>query len=300
MRVAVVTHFNGRGLERDAEVIEGLLARAGHSSTRIPWKTPTDERFDLAVYLEVAPAGSEVIAPRRWFFPNPEWWPAPGHGKWLGLEHFERVLCKTREAHRIFAALTPRAEFVGFASRDRLDVAVARERRFLCVAGVSVAKGSDAVVKAWSLFGLPYRLDVVGRLHENHVPSSANVVFRGHLDDGELRMLQNACLFHVQPSWTEGFGVTTHEALSCGALLLTTAAPPMDEVPAVAYIAPAGVRKMNAATAYRCRPQEIAAAVEGAAAMSDVEVIEHRGLALAFWAEQRALFEDRFLRMLRD
>lgn len=299
MRVGIVTNFNGRGLERDAEVVEALCSRAGHEITRVPWLNRTAERFDLAIYLEVAPAGSEVIAPRRWFVPNPEWYPAPGHGKWLGLEYFERVLCKTREAHRIFRAKTARAEYLGFASRDRLDVAIPRERRFLCVAGSSVAKGADAVIKAWELACLPYRLDIVGTLYAGKEHAMSNVCFRGHLDDGALRLLQNACLFHLQPSWTEGFGVTTHEALSCGALIASTDAPPMNELPAV-RIAPAGTRSMQAAMAYRCSPREVAAAAISMVEMSDASVTEASRVSRAYYETSRREFEARFETLLRD
>lgn len=298
MHVAVVTNFNGRGLERDAEVVEALVARAGHESERVPWASPRTGRFDLVIFLEVAPRWAEALGTRRWLIPNPEWWHHPGHGAWLGLEHFERVLCKTREARRIFGSLTQRASFSGFASRDRHLAVIPRERRFLCVAGVSVAKGADAVVRAWELFGVPHRLTVVGRLMGAHA-AVPNVEFLGHVDDEQLRVLQNACLFHLQPSWTEGFGVTAHEALSCGAVLLTTDAPPMHEIPAGFYAKPSGTRAMNAATAYRCRPQEVHAGIESLASAPSEWIAETSSRARCYFEESRSAFEHAFLTLLQ-
>lgn len=298
MRVAVVTNFNGRGLERDAEVVEGLLSRAGHESDRVPWAMERRDRYDLAIFLEVAPAWAMGLAPRRWLVPNPEWWHHSGHGSWLGIDAFERVICKTRESLRIFSDRTPCAVFTGFAARDRHLNLTPRERRFLCVAGVSVAKGADAVIKAWEIFRLPYRLTVAGKLFSNHSPVP-NVEFRGHVGDDDLRSLQNACLFHVQPSWTEGFGMTLHEGLSCGAIMLTTDAPPMNEIPAGAYVTPMQTRQMCVATAYRCRPQEIYASVEELWCRPDDQLLGASARARTYFEESCRLFEDRFLTLLQ-
>ena len=48
--------------------------------------------------------------------------------------------------------------------------------------------------------------------------------------DVELRALQNGNWFHVCSSETEGFGHYLVEAMSVGAVTLTTAAPPMNEL----------------------------------------------------------------------
>ena len=59
----------------------------------------------------------------------------------------------------------------------------------------------------------------------------ANISHRiDYIDDAELRRLQNASWFHVCSSETEGFGHYLVEAMSVGAVTLTTAAPPMDEL----------------------------------------------------------------------
>lgn len=297
--INVVTNPNGRGLERDAEVVSELAARAGHEARVLHWEKPVSPAAApaaLNVYLETMPAWAFPLAPRHWLFPNPEWWDP----RWnCNLPRVEHVLCKTREAVRLFSPLAgERAEFVGFRARDRRDDAVPRERRFLCVAGVSVAKGADAVVEAWRRYAIPHQLTVVGRLAEKwDAPPNAELL--GHVPDEQLRDLQNRCRFHLQPSWTEGFGMTIHEGLSCGAVVVVPDAPPMNEWRGCApLLTAAPVRQQRLATLYRASPEEVASAARRCADAT-AEAVAAMSAAARLWFEtESAAFEARFLHLL--
>jgi glycosyltransferase involved in cell wall biosynthesis len=51
-----------------------------------------------------------------------------------------------------------------------------------------------------------------------------------YLSGQELARLQNSCAVHVIPSQAEGYGHIIAEGMSCGAVVVTTDAPPMNEL----------------------------------------------------------------------
>jgi glycosyltransferase involved in cell wall biosynthesis len=61
------------------------------------------------------------------------------------------------------------------------------------------------------------------------MPANVSLV-REHLDDEAYRRLQNEHRFHLCPSQTEGYGHYIAEAMSCGAVVVTLDAEPMNEL----------------------------------------------------------------------
>jgi glycosyltransferase involved in cell wall biosynthesis len=63
------------------------------------------------------------------------------------------------------------------------------------------------------------------------LPALPNVRYETEfVPDSRLRELQNECEVHVIPSQAEAYGHVIGEAMSCGAVVVTTDAPPMNEL----------------------------------------------------------------------
>ncbi|MDI9238649.1 glycosyltransferase [Lysobacter sp. LF1] len=243
-KLRVITRDNGAGLSRDLRLVIDALAPhhdvrtmglgANRAANRIrQWYARAQcaafGRIDVQLSLERVYAPMLDCARSNLLMPNPEWFqPA-----WVDLlPRFERVLCKSLHAVPIFEQLGCHAIYTGFTSEDRLDRDVPRKDAFLHIAGRSSAKGTRAVLDAWLHHPEWPRLTVVQCARKARVlAASANIEHRvGYLHDDELRRLQNEHRFHLCPSEIEGFGHYIAEAMSVGAVVLTTDAAPMNEL----------------------------------------------------------------------
>lgn len=240
----VLTRDNGVGLSRDLRLLTNGLAAAGLPSEQVGFGSGGRSglvteaalwagrlgrgRVDAQIFIERIYSRCLPLAHRNLLLPNPEWL----LDKWRPLlPRFERVLCKTVHAQKLFEDEGCRTEYIGFTSDDRLDAEVLRVPEFFHLAGASSAKGTDVLLAAWRRHPEWPRLTVVqAPRHARPGPAAANINHMiGYLDDAELRSLQNRCQFHICPSEVEGFGHHLVEAMSVGAVVLATDAAPMNE-----------------------------------------------------------------------
>lgn len=296
MRIAIVTALSNRaGLQRDFQLLAAFLAARGHEVTGVAWRrTPPARTFDLVIFLEVFHERFIGIADRAWMVPNPEWWDSSAY-----LDHFERVLCKTRDCERLFRPLVgDRAVFTGWTSKDMHDPEVTRERFFLHAAGASPTKGTAAVLEAWKQIGDRARLVVVGAAHLRRDAARGGlpgVAFCNYLREEEYRRLQNAAMFHLCPSEYEGWGHHMHEALSVGAAVVTTLFPPMSDAEGVAcFVEPVRWSTQRLATMSFVDAAGVRAAVEDMMALSDGLLAYVRDRARGAFRETQADFAARF------
>lgn len=293
MRVAVVSNIdNGKGLQRDYLLLRGLLEGMGHTVQGLHFerdaRRPPLHSADLLIFLEVCRPAFFDVAPRRWMVPNPEWWMPENDGH-LGV--FEAVLCKTRDARRLFAPLVgDRAVLTGFLSEDRYEPGPRVQRHFLHTPGGSIVKGTKAVLEAWHRYSIKHRLTVVSSLRPP-APRTSYVAWATRLPEGPYRRHQNSHAFHLCPSEYEGWGHHLHEGLSVGAAVLTTDAPPMNDVDGIALripVAEHGTQRL--ATTAKVSPEAVRDAVEAAAGLSDAELARIGEAARAAFADQREGF----------
>lgn len=249
-RVNIIRHNNAAGLARSGGLLADILRVAGfHVTLHDPYQDlppGLEPASNLAFQLDAGPqAGGhafdvnlflEQVFP-AWFpaarvnclVPNQEWF-AP---KWLPhLSRFDHVLCKTREAERIFRDRGCSTEFVSFTSQDRLDATCRKDHpTFFHLAGKSKQKGTEVLLDLWLRHPEWPRLRLVQRADTARVVTAGNIEHvTGFVSEELLRRFQNESSVHLCPSEAEGFGHSLAEGMSCGAVVLTTDGPPMNEL----------------------------------------------------------------------
>jgi glycosyltransferase involved in cell wall biosynthesis len=224
-------------LSRDAAILEGALTdiglRAARAATRdrglleILSRRP---RARIVLHVERIHRRWLTAGGENWLIPNQERFPRRHLGR---LGYIDRVLAKTRHAESIFNDAGARAcTYTGFTSQDRLDPNTGKDwLRFFHMAGGNTLKGTGDLLRLWARHPDWPELVLRQKPEDAPEPLPDNVTLQGsYLDDAALRSLQNACGIHLCPSQSEGWGHHILEAMSTGGVVLTTDAPPMNEI----------------------------------------------------------------------
>lgn len=291
-RALILSRSNGVGLDRDSALLARALVDVGVEALSPRLKNPLDLlsgkfRADAAFHIErVAPwwkrkAGTHFLIPNQERFPErllPR----------LGM--VDRVLCKSRHAEEIFSRHHPDVRFIGFTSEDRhMPGAEPDYGRFFHLAGRSTLKNTELLLELWGAHPQWPSLTLVQ--HPDNAPAVApgNVeLVKRYLDDAALRLLQNTCGIHLCPSLSEGWGHYIVEAMSCAAVTVTTAAPPMDELVTPERGITLKVSRSeprHLGTNFHADPLGMEAAVERLIAMPDAEK-RKLGLAGREWFQE--------------
>ena len=279
----VVAKSNNYGLDRDGALLSEAIRQTGSGvesspiNGRLLWdqimKRQVAERI---IHIERAFPNWFSAAGENVLIPNQERFPRRHIGRLKGID---RVLAKTHHAAGIFADLGIATEYLGFTSPDRFDSDIEKDwRRFFHLAGGSTLKGTEDVLALWARHPKWPELVVVQKARNapDHVPDNVALI-SGYLEEDELSRLQNACGIHICPSRSEGWGHHIVEAMSCGGLVLTTDAPPMNEHVSAEcglVIAYARTEPRHIGTNYFVDPEALKAGVETALAMTDGQMKE--------------------------
>jgi glycosyltransferase involved in cell wall biosynthesis len=226
---------NGAGLDQDAALIAEVLRNAGWRILHFAphdWRglLPSYDKADVVIHLERFFPLWRWRGMRHILIPNQERFPLRHLGRLRRVDH---ILCKSRHAVEIFSKHHASVHFVGFTSVDRMlpQTAAPDYGCFFHLAGRSTLKGTDTILEAWCAH--PEWPELMLVQHPDNAPAAvpANVTLLSRVvSNEELRVLQNRCGVHLCPSLSEGWGHYIVEAMSCRALVLTTHAPPMNEL----------------------------------------------------------------------
>lgn len=228
VEVNVFSQENGRGLEKDGDILQEVLTSLGCKVNRFVGKESTKDipYAHINIFSEKFNLKYLSKAQKNWFIPNPEYYLQD----LSDLGYIDLVLCRTREVERIFKNLGKETYFMGFTTPDPYLNNVAKDfSRYLHVAGRSPHKGTGVIIQTWNRHD---HFPLITVLRKKGVPNDlpGNIEWiKKYLPYDELRVLQNESGVHLCLSETEGFGHYLLEAMACGAVVLTTDAPPMNE-----------------------------------------------------------------------
>lgn len=233
----IITNDNGAGLTKDAAVLSEFI---NHPCKRSQFGSRAT-REEVNVFCEVVSEDWINKGRVNILIPNPEWY----HKKWLHLiPKFHEIWVKTREAERIFKELHPNVHYIGFTSEDHYDAEIEKEMEGFHACGKSIAKQTWLVLNTWEQWQ-PFPATVLTKLqatnmmfnnkqidkkqYRAHGLNHINTQMRG-IEQRQFNVMQNRALIHLCPSTYEGFGHYINEGRSCGAVVVTTDAAPMNEL----------------------------------------------------------------------
>ncbi len=226
LKINLIGENNGRGLETDLKVLKEALEQYGCSVKFVSFEETKKRRAHINIFFQILCPEKYHWAHLNWFIPNPEW-----YKQTIDLiNKIDLVLCRTKEIERIFKALNKQTYYIGFTSPDCYRKEVKKDySHFFHLAGGSLQKGTIPILNIW-LSSPHFPLLTVIKYPTDFASTQSNLEWIPYrIPEKELRTLQNQCGIHLCPSETEGFGHSIMEALSTGAVVLTTDAPPMNE-----------------------------------------------------------------------
>ena len=293
-RVQLLARDNGAGLSRDlalmhhvfvlsgAQVKVGRLKRRGVCArlwTRIAQLGKSPHHHVNIMFERIRP---EFLAQAQAnvLIPNPEYLDRQT------LQHLpliDALWCKTNHAVQLFQSIGVPAAYIGFASSDRWLPNVKRQDGFFHGPGRSNTKGTRALIALWLAHPHWPTLTIVWRRKHVDLPSlPPNIrLIQKHVDDDTYRHMQNQYRFHLCPSETEGFGHYIVEAMSCGAIVITLNAAPMNELVTAerGILAPARrLGHQGLAVTWGLEPETFSQAIEACLSFTpqDKEILGHR------------------------
>ncbi|MDB4713394.1 glycosyltransferase [bacterium] len=304
LHLNIIARTNGVGLDRDVDLIHATATGAGFKVTvshcrEIPFYSnwlPTKPRFDANIFLERIFPRWLGSARLNFMIPNQERFPRRHIPRLRKIDH---VLCKSQHALQVFGKIHPSCKFLGFTSTDLCDTTVVRKKNaILHLAGRSTLKGTETVLELWKKHPEWPTLTLLQHKDNapDEVPKNVNLI-SDYLSDEDIIKLVNEHPIHLCPSLSEGWGHYIVEAMSCGATVITTDGPPMNELVqadrGILVDAPE-TEPRHLGTNFKVDPKGLEAAIERATTMSqeDLDLLQLK--ARTWMLKNHKDFEVRF------
>jgi Glycosyl transferases group 1 len=214
-----------RRLFKELNIPQHLLSRIrAYLKTRL-------KKFDVNIFLEKIRPELLHLAKLNVLIPNHEMFSEKSVSLLDGIDF---VLCKTQHAYDIFSDITPNVKLLGFTAQDRILSSIQPNySQFFHLAGKSgYRRGTKDILNFWKDNPHLPKITVVAHgIDISKYKSCSNIeVFGDYIEDCRVKQLQNQIGIHICLSEAEGFGHFIVEAMSSRACIVTTNAPPMNEL----------------------------------------------------------------------
>jgi glycosyltransferase involved in cell wall biosynthesis len=225
-KIHVFCEANGKGLQKDRDVLLNALTDLNCDVKWIDIKSHEDVSYaDINIFVQEINCHYLNFAKINWFIPNPEWYLQELNL----LSSIDLILCRTKEVERIFNELNQKTYFLGFTSPDHYQKKIKKKpNTYLHMAGSSEYKGTSAIKTAWLNHKNFPHLTILKQFDKSMKKKNVKLINR-YISEKKVLKLQNSSMVHLALSETEGFGHYIMEAMSVGAVVITTDAPPMNE-----------------------------------------------------------------------
>ncbi len=261
----------------------------------------TPRRHEIKIFLERLPLPDLLDSSYKIFIPNPEWLIPEDEWK---LALVDLIACKSRSATDTFSRRDLPTYYLGFTSADHYSPDSKPDRRkYLHIASGGDQKGTAELLDAWRHHPEWPTLTVLAGKSpiapDDAIESIHNIkIIRRWVSNRELRSLMQNCGVHVCCSNAEGFGHTIMEGMSCGALVITTDFPPMNELIDESRGILVRTRswvQMRSGQFARLQREDLEQAVNSSIALpDDVYHVKCRN-ARAWFLQERTAFEERLI-----
>jgi glycosyltransferase involved in cell wall biosynthesis len=236
--INIIARTNGVGLDQDVDLVHAALTAAGievtvsHARSIPIWRGlfPQKKKFDANIFLERVFPRWFGTASKNFLIPNQERFP---ERQLRHLKQINTVLCKSRHAEEIFSQYAD-TRFIGFTSEDRSSSEIKMDyQSYFHLAGRSTLKGTRTLLAVWKRHPEWPTLTVIQAADNappaSEIPSNVNLI-TDYVTNEQLIEHLNKNGVHLCPSLSEGWGHYIVEAMACKAVVVTTDAPPMNEL----------------------------------------------------------------------
>ncbi|MDA7929998.1 glycosyltransferase [Akkermansiaceae bacterium] len=308
LHLNLIARTNGVGLDRDVDLIHQVATAAGHKVTISHCREISlfsqwlgrKNIFDTNIFLErifprwLGSAKTNILIPNQERFP---------HRHLPRLKKIDHVFCKSKHALAVFSQHHPSCLYTGFTSANLDQPAVPRRSRgILHLAGRSTLKGTATVLALWKK--RPDWPVLTLLQHKDNAPEEVpqNVkLITNYLSQEDIVTLINEHPIHLCPSLSEGWGHYIVEAMSCGATVITTDGPPMNDLiqpdRGILVNAPENEPR-HLGTNFKVAPDALESAINQALSLSDKNRTSIADHARSWTRENHRQFAERFTKAL--